>query len=271
MVLEELSSIYALEAIIFFMAVLVGWFAVYFLEEALRSVEKFTSKRIYWRYIYLVLPLILVRPIALVSSVYYTGAPLSGAGDFYSSIWFLLGSIVLFFVLFDFRRHVEFTLVSKGTMLLAFAFYFLINLSLISQFQGAAFGAMIVNIFAFAFLAASLWYVASYTRDFSTIYPMPTFLVVSALILLVSQVIRLYEFVSPFSQAESTIVAVELLRVFAVFVGFLVAAISTYVFKKTVIEFSLNIGVQHLSPGMQPAPQAVPAKKKAKKAGKKKK
>ncbi len=262
----ELTSIYALEAVIFFIAVLVGWFAVYFLEEALKSVERITKKHIYWRYIYLVLPLILVRPIALVSTVYFTGHALSGVEDFYSTIWFLLGSIVLFFVLFDFKRHARFGLVSKGTMAIAFCFYFIINFLLLSQLSGMVFNSMLVNIFSFAFLAAALWFVASYTKGFSSICPMPTFLTVSGLLLLVSQVLRLYEFISPLSQAEGTVEAVELLRVFAIFVGFLVAAISTYVFKKTVIEFSLNIGVQHLSP-LQTAQEST-AKKQPKKAKK---
>jgi len=223
-----------------FAGILLGWFAFYFLIGALKSVEEFTKKKTDWKLIYFSLPFLLILPIAELHSYYVLGQPLTGLPGLAASALFAISSCLLLIAIYSLKQHLGVKLVLKKHLTVAFFLFFASSVFLvlrITEFNSFINAALLLA--AFFFFAISIWVVGSYTKQFNTIYPMPDLLVTASLLLLVGQLIRGYSAAGLFTGLQNATMLSFLSTLFF-FIALLIAAMSTYVFKKTVIEFSFN-------------------------------
>lgn len=239
-------GIIQLKAWFYFAGAIIGWFAFYFLIDALKRIEDFTKKKTDWRLIYLSLPLLLISPIAELQSYYFLGRGLGGIEEMIASGFFAMSSVFILVAVYSFKRHLKVKMMMSSTMAVAFFVFFAYGIALLAKVPDfIAFATLVLCSLALFFLAISLWIVGSYTKEFHTIYPMPAFLISSSLILLTSQLVKSYAFANYYFDLQ-VFTTLDFASGIFIFIGLMIAAISTYVFKKTVIEFKLRIGMSNI-------------------------
>jgi len=236
---SDLSALLEFKIMFYFVGILIGWFAFYFLIDALKKVESFTKKSTGWRLIYVSLPLLVVSPIAHFHSYYLAGEALMGIEQAVANAVFMLSGLVLLAAMYNLKRHLNVKITMPVVMGAAFFVLLIYNFALLMKITDFyAFVAGVFGSLALFFLALSLWIVGSYTKEFRSIYPMPEFLISSSLIVLIGQILYIYAFAAHYSQ-PALYATFDFAGNTFIFIGLLVAAISTYVFKKTVIEFDM--------------------------------
>ena len=238
---SDLSALLEFKIMFYFVGILIGWFAFYFLIDALKKVESFTKKGTGWKLIYVSLPLLVVSPIAHIHSYYIVGGVLTGAEQAAASAVFMLSGIVLFAAMYNFKRHMKVKISMPLAMGAAFFVLLIYNFALIMKIGDFyAFSTSVFGSLGLFFLALSLWIVGSYTKEFRSIFPMPEFLISASLILLIGQIVHIYAFAVHYTE-PALFATFDFAGNIFIFIAFLIAAISTYVFKKTVLEFEINI------------------------------
>gem|GEM_PF-4774795 len=241
MVLADINGIILLKITFYFVGILLGWFAFYFLIDALKKVEAFTKKKTGWKLIYLSLPFLVMSPIARLHSFWAFGKILYGTNQAIANAFFMLSGLIVFIAIYSFKRHLEIKLISSHEVFIAFLVALGTTILLLSRITDfTAFASMVFVSLGLFFLALSLWIIASYTKEFDTIYPMSVFLLSSALLMVLAQVMQGYAFALSYT-TQSVFVTLDFAGDIFLFIAFLVAAISTYVFKKTVIDFPIHI------------------------------
>jgi len=240
-VFADINGIISLKIIFYFVGILLGWFAFYFLIDALKKVEAFTKKKTGWKLIYLSLPFLVMSPIARIHSFLAFGKILYGTNQAIANAFFMLSGLIVFIAIYSFKRHLEIKLISSREVFIAFLVALGTTILLLSRITDfTAFASMAFVSLGLFFLALSLWIIASYTKEFDTIYPMSVFLLSSALIMVLAQVVQGYAFALSYTN-QPVFVTLDFAGNIFLFIAFLVAAISAYVFKKTVIDFPIHI------------------------------
>ncbi len=240
MVFADINGLVALKVAFYFVGILVGWFAFYFLIDALKKIESFTKKKTGWKLIYVSLPFLVMSPIAHVHSFMVFGQVLYGTNQAIANAFFMLSGFILLLAAYDFKKHLDIKLINSQEVFIAFLVALATSILLLSRITDfVAFASMAFVSLGLFFLALSLWVIASYTKDFNTIYPMSVFLLSSSLTLVLAQLMQAYAFALFYSN-QSLFITLDFASNIFLFLAFLVAAISTYVFKKTVIEFQIH-------------------------------
>ncbi len=223
-----------------FAGILLGWFAFYFLIGALKNIEDFTKKKTGWKLIYLSLPFLLILPIAEIHSYYVLGQSLGEVDRIVSGTLFVFSSLLLFAAVYGFKKHLGFKMLLRTPMALALFLFFVSALTMASRVpEPNAFIYSVLSLTAFYFFALSLWVIGSYTKEFNTVFPVSDFFLTASILLLIGQLVHGFAVANKFV-APQAFLSLDFTSVIFFFLGLLIAAISTYVFKKTVIEFSFN-------------------------------
>lgn len=116
-------GIVQLKMIFYFMGIVLGWFAFYYLIDALKSIEKLKKRRTGWVFIYMALPLFLFSPLTEIYSYYFLGVPSQGAGKVVSNLFLVISSFLVLIATYDFKRHLEVEMMYPGIMSVAFSVF----------------------------------------------------------------------------------------------------------------------------------------------------
>lgn len=235
-------GIIQLRILFYFVGTMLCWFAFYFIIDALKGIESFTKKKTDWKLIYVSLPLLLISPIAELQSYYFLGRPLGGIEKMIAGGFMVMSTIFLLMSIYSLKRHLKVRMMLPGVMLAA-ALLFIASdtVWLVRTPDFVSFATAVLYSLSFFFLAISFWIIGSYTKEFNSIYPMPVFLITSSILLLTGQILSSYATATHY-QNFMLLNTFDFATTIFMFLAFTVAAISTYVFKKTVIEFRLDTG-----------------------------
>ncbi|MEM0360703.1 MAG: hypothetical protein QXK06_05195 [Candidatus Diapherotrites archaeon] len=235
-------GIIQLRILFYFSGSLICWFAFYFLIDALKRVEAFTKKKTDWLLVYVSLPLLLISPIAEIQSYYFLGKPLSGIEELISSGFLVMSSVFLLMSSYSFKRNLKVKMMMPKTMVFAFLVFLASDtILLLNTTSFVAFATILLCSLAYLFLAFSFWIVGSYTKEFNSIYPMPVFLITASLLLLTGQILNSYAVATHYA-SFMLLNTFDFASTIFLFLAFVIASISTYVFKKTVLEFKVELG-----------------------------
>jgi len=241
MVIADFVGILELKTIFYFTGILIGWFTFYFLIDALKKVEEITKKKINWKIIYFSLPFLMISPVAHIHSLYNSGGMLYGIENAVANFIFMISGALLFFAMYSFKTHLKVKLVNHNELTIAFFVALGTMLIFLSRITDVyAFISMATMSLGLFLIALSFWIIASYSKQFETIYPMSDFLIVASLILIAGQIVQSYAFGIYYTNIPAFITMDFAGNIF-IFIAFLIAAISTFVFKKTVLEFNIHI------------------------------
>ncbi|MCX6802784.1 MAG: hypothetical protein NT067_06770 [Candidatus Diapherotrites archaeon] len=235
-------GIIQLRILFYFFGTLFCWFTFYFIIDALKRVESFTKKKTDWKLVYVSLPLLLISPIAEIQSYYFLGRPLSGIEELIASGFLVMSAIFLLMTTYSFKRNLKVKMMMPGTMLIASLVFIASDTAwLVRTPDFVTFATIVLYSLSYFFLAISFWIVGSYTKDFHSIYPMPVFLITSSILLLTGQILNSYASATHYMNFM-LLNTFDFASTIFMFLAFTVAAISTYVFKKTVLEFKIDTG-----------------------------
>jgi hypothetical protein len=235
-------GIIQLRILFYFVGTMLCWFSFYFIIDALKSIESFTKKKTDWKLVYVSLPLLLISPIAEIQSYYFFGRPLGGMEKMIASGFMVMSAVFLLMSIYSLKRHLKVRMMMPWIMLVASLVFIASDTAwLVRTPDFVSFATAVLCSLSFFFLAISFWIVGSYTTEFNSIYPMPVFLVTASILLLTGQILGSYAIATHY-QNLMLLNTFDFAATIFMFLAFTIAAISTYVFKKTVLEFKLDTG-----------------------------